>query len=126
MEPGIEIEFELREGHESGNFVAQAIGNLAAFHVASERKEHLLWQVIRREGPGPARYRLLVRHPDRRLDIGLRHDIHREMDRLQELSREQLHRVLDEATTHGLVVVPIRHVHEAPDLWQDDFWNHLG
>ena len=39
---------------------------------------------------------------------------------------EALRRRFDAARADGLRPVPLRHVTEASDLWQDDFWNWIG
>lgn len=126
MHRGIEVDLHLARHVRNENFVAEAIGNLAAFELQEERGEPLQWQVVRVEEAHHHHFRLVIRHPARALDLGLAHAVHITLDRLSEESEEELGRQFREAKAHGLTPVPLRHVHEAPDLWQDDFWNHLG
>lgn len=126
MHRGIEVAIYLRPGLADDNFVAQALGNLAAFRVAAERQERLDWQVLRVEGSGRHHYRLVLRHPDRVLDLGFKAETARALDALSNESVDQLRERLRAAEGQGLRVVPLRHVPEDVDLWQDDFWNWMG
>ncbi len=108
------------------NFVGMAIGNLAAFGLQRDRHESLAWQVIRIEGSGGHHFRLLIRHPERVLDIGIEHDLKRILDVLSDETIEQLRHRFDMARQDGMVPVPLRHLHEEVDFWRDDFWNWLG
>ena len=108
------------------NFVAEALGNLAAYRLQRERNEPLEWQVLRVEESHHHHFRLVVRHPERPLDLGLSHALKRTLDELSAECEEGIRRRFHEATAAGLKPVPLRHLHEAPDLWQDDFWNHIG
>lgn len=117
---------ELRPELDNPDFVAQAIGNLAAFDLAQQRKERLDWQVVRIAGSRAHHYHLIVRHPDRILDPGFAEGLE---SMLQDLSREtveELRRRLAEAERVGLRLVPLRHARENVDFWQDDFWNFIG
>ena len=126
MHRGIEVGIYLRPGLGDDNFVAQALGNLAAFRVAAESRERLDWQVLRVEGQGRHHYRLVLRHPDRLVDLGFQAKVERALDDLSNESVEQLRARLRAAESAGLRVVPLRHVVEEVDLWQDDFWEGMG
>lgn len=126
MHRGIEIGIYLSEGLEDEDFVARAIGNLAAFELGRERGERLEWQVLRVEGSGAHHFRLVIRHPDRALDLGIKNDLARILASLSDESVEQLHRRLKEAEREGLKPVPLRHLKEEVDFWRDDFWNWIG
>jgi hypothetical protein len=108
------------------DFVAEAIGNLAAFLLQQERGEALAWQVARVEGSGDHHFRLVVRHPERVLDIGIEHDLKRHLDSLSDETVEELRKRFEAAEREGLKPMRIRHVHESVDFWTDDFWNWLG
>lgn len=126
MHRGIEINLHLTAGLKNENFVAEALGNLAAYRLQQERGETLQWQVLRVEESHHHHFRLVVRHPTRPLDLGLTHALKRTLDDLSNESEEELNRRFHEAKSKGLTPSAIRHVHESPDLWQDDFWNHIG
>ncbi len=126
MHRGIEVGLHLRPGMTDDNFVAQAIGNVAAFRLQHERREPLTWQVLRVDGSGAHHYRLAIRHPDRILDAGIGYDLKRLLDSLSDETVEELRRRYDDAQREGLKPVPLRHIHESVDLWQDDFWNWRG
>ncbi len=126
MNRGIEIGLHLRPGLSDESFVAQAIGNLAAFRLQQERRETLAWQVLRVEGSGDHHFRLVIRHPERVLDVGIGHDLKRLLDSLSDESVEELRSRYDAAQREGLKPVNLRQVHESVDLWQDDFWNWMG
>ncbi len=108
------------------NFVGTALGNLAAFRLQQERGETLLWQVIRIEGASSHHFRLVIRHPDRVLDIGIRTDLKRILDSLSDDTLEDLRSQFEVAQRDGLKPVALRHLHEEVDFWRDDFWNWLG
>ncbi len=127
MHRGVAVGIRLRPGLPDENFIARALGNLAAFRLQRERNEPLEWQVLRVEGsPGQHHYRLVIRHPDRLLDLGLEGDLSETLHRLSQETPEDLHRELTAAESEGLRSVPLRTVHEAVDFWRDDFWNWLG
>jgi hypothetical protein len=127
VSPGLEVGIYLRPGLRDETFVAQALGNLAAFRLQQLRKETLQWQVLRVDGsPGQYHYRLVIRHPERTLDIGIRHDLATTLNDLSNESEDALARRLADAESQGLQPVPLRPVHEAVDYWRDDFWNWLG
>jgi hypothetical protein len=126
MHRGVEIGLYLRRDLTDDNFVAGALGNLAAFGVANARKERLDWQVLRVNATRGHHYRLLLRHPDRVLDLGFKTDIERILGELSDESVEQLRNRLSAAERAGLTVRPLRVVHEEVDFWKDDFWNWLG
>jgi hypothetical protein len=126
MHRGLEIGLHLRPGLADENFVAKAIGNLAAFRLQQERGETLAWQVLRVDVSGAHHFRLVIRHPERVLDLGLGHDLRRWLDSLSDESVEDLRRRFEVAEREGLKPVELRHVHESADFWQDDFWNFLG
>jgi hypothetical protein len=123
---GIEIGLRLRPGLTDENFIAEAIGNLAAFRLQQERNETLAWQVLRVESSGSHHFRLVIRHPERALDIGIEHDVKRVLDSLSDETVEELRKRFELAEREGLKPTRIRHVREAVDFWQDDFWNWLG
>jgi len=126
MERGVDVDLHLRAGLPNENFVGELLGNLAAFELARARGERLDWQVLRIEGEGPHHFRLVVRHPDRALDLGIRHQLAKILDELSQRSVEQLREQKDRDAQIGLRFVSLRHVHESEDFWQDDFWNWLG
>jgi hypothetical protein len=127
MMKGIEVGIHLRPGLRDEAGVAQALANLAAFHLQQDRKEALEWQVLRVDGsPGQHHYRLVIRHPDRVLDLGIRHDLSKTLDELSNETEEELGERLAAAEAQGLHPVPLREVHEAVDYWQDDFWRWMG
>lgn len=126
MHRGLEVDLHLTPGLTNENFVAEAIGNLVAYRLQQERGERLTWQVLRVEGSGAHHFRLIVRHPDRTLDLGIAHDLRRLLDRLSDETVDELHHRLSDAERDGLSLTPIRHVHESVDYWQDDFWNWMG
>jgi hypothetical protein len=126
MHRGIEIGIHLKPGLRNDNFVAEALGNLAAYRLQEERGEALEWQVLRVEESHRHHYRLIVRHPSRVLDLGLAHALKNALDTFSNESVEELSQRFHEAKAHGLKPVALRHVHESLDLWHDDFWKHLG
>jgi hypothetical protein len=127
MSRGLEVGIYLRSGLHDEAFVAQAIGNLAAFELEQKRHEPLEWQVLRVDGsPGQHHYRLVIRHPERALDLGIHHDLAATLTSLSNESEEELSQRLSAAKAAGLVPVAVRPIHEAVDYWRDDFWNWLG
>jgi hypothetical protein len=126
MHRGLEIGLHLRPGLAEENFVAEAIGNLAAFRLGQQRHERLDWQILRVEFPNSHHYRLVLRHPDRVLDVGLTHDLKALLDSLSNETVEELRGRFDAAQKEGLAPKPLRHVQESVDFWRDDFWNWLG
>ncbi|MGP8072481.1 MAG: DUF2004 domain-containing protein [Thermoplasmata archaeon] len=126
MHRGLELGLHLRPGLTDENFVAEAIGNLAAFRLQQKRGETLEWQVIRVELPHSHHIRLVIRHPDRVLDLGIEHDLKGLLDTLADETVEELRKRFEVAQREGLKPVRLRHVHESVDYWRDDFWNFLG
>jgi hypothetical protein len=108
------------------NFIAEAIGNLAAFRLQQERGESLGWQVIRIQGSSSHHFRLVIRHPERVLDVGIEHDLNRLLDSLSDETVEELRKRFEIAVREGLKPVVLRHLREEVDFWRDDFWNWLG
>ena len=108
------------------DFVGTALGNLAAYQLAKERGESLLWQVIRIESTRGHHYRLVLRHPERVLDVGIRRDLARILDSLSDESVDQLRSRYAAAQREGLRPVALRHLPQEVDYWRDDFWNWLG
>lgn len=123
---GIEVGLHLRPGLPDENFVAQALGNLAAFELQEERAEALDWQVLRVDLPNSHHFRLVIRHPERVLDVGLEHGVRGRLDSLSNETVEQLRTRFAEAKGRGLKPTPLRHVQESVDYWRDDFWNWWG
>jgi hypothetical protein len=127
MDRGLEVGIYLRPGLQDEGFVAEALGNLAAFELQQIRKEALQWQVLRIEtSPGQHHYRLLIRHPERVLDMGIQRDLSRTLNTLSDETEDQLAQRLSVAKSHGLHLVPVRPLKEPVDYWRDDFWNWLG
>lgn len=126
MHRGLEIGLHLAPGLSHEDFVAEAIANLAAFRLQQERHEPLVWQVLRVELPNSHHYRLVLRHPDRLLDLGIAQDLKRLLDSLSDETVEQLRLRFESAKAQGLRPSPLRHLHEEVDYWRDDFWNWLG
>jgi hypothetical protein len=127
MHRGAEVGIHLRPGLPDENFVAQALGNLAGFRLASQRGERLEWQVLRVEGSGGHHhYRLVLRHPDRLLDLGFSSELESILRELSEESVDELRARLESSEREGLRLVPLRHVREEVDFWRDDFWNWIG
>jgi hypothetical protein len=108
------------------NFVGAAIGNLAAFRLQQERGESLFWQVIRIERSNSHHFRLVIRHPERVLDLGIEQDLKRILNSLSDETVEDLRSRFEAAQREGLKPVALRHLHEEVDFWRDDFWNWFG
>lgn len=126
MHEGITLDMQVQRGTTDEEFVAVAIGNSAAFNLSRDRNEKLQWQILRVEGGHQAHYRLVLRHPDKAVDIGLKHSLERELDRLSSLGIDGLRKEFEECKKQGLAPVKLRHVRETFDTWNDDFWNWLG
>lgn len=99
---------------------------MAAFRLARERQERLVWQVVRVEEGTSHHFRLVIAHPERVLDLGLARGVKSQLDALSSLTTDQLRDTLRSAESEGLQPVKLRHVREAVDYWRDDFWNWLG
>ena len=123
---GLEIGLHLKPGLPDENFIAEAISNLAAYRLQQERGETLAWQVLRVESSGSHHFRLVIRHPERVLDLGIERDLKHLLDTLSAETVAELRKRFESATQEGLTPVRIRHVQESVDFWQDDFWNWLG
>lgn len=126
MHRGIEVGIYLRSGIEDDNFVAKALGNLAAFRLQAERKERLEWQILRVEGSAGHHYRLVLRHPERALDLGFKSNLETILKDLSDESLDQLRERLLSAERAGLQVSALRTVRQEVDFWRDDFWNWMG
>ncbi len=126
MRRGIEIAIYLREGLKDEDFVAEALGNLAAYRLQKKRGESLLWQVLHVGGPNGHHFRLVVHHPERILDIGIKGDLSSILEDLSNETLEQLREKFQAAQKEGLKPVSLRKVKEEDDFWLDDFWNHIG
>ena len=126
MSRGIDVDLHLRPGIEDEEFVASALANLAAWRLAGQRGERLDWQVLRVDGSRDHHFRLVVRHPQRLLDLGARSDLARILDELSAEELPDLRRRLSIAKSEGLRAVPLRRVREDVDFWRDDFWNWIG
>ena len=126
MHRGVDVGIYLRPGLTADNFIAESLGNLAAFRLSAERHERLDWQVLRVEGSGHHHYRLVLRHPDRVLDLGFKSELEAILNDLSNETVDRLRERLRIAERDGLRLVPLRHVREEVDFWQDDFWNWIG
>lgn len=126
MRKGLDVGIHLRPGLPDEGFVAFALGNLAAYDLGAKRHERLGWQVLRVEGTHDHHYRLVVRHPERWLDVGFERDLAGILDRLSDETVDDLRARLRSAQAAGLNPVALRTVQEEVDFWQDDFWNWIG
>jgi hypothetical protein len=126
MHRGLEIGLHLDPDLHDDDFVARAIGNLAAYMLQKDRGESLEWQILRVEGSAQHHFRLIVHHPERVLDIGIKNDLSRILKDLSSESVDQLRRRFANAEREGLKPVPLRRVKEDVDFWRDDFWNWIG
>lgn len=127
MHRGIEIGIFLQPKLQDEEFVARGLGNLAAYRLQQEREEPLEWQVLRvQTSEHQHHYRLIVRHPDRVLDLGIRKDLERILRDLSDETEDELRGRLREAERNGLRPVPLRHVTEEVDFWEDKFWQYIG
>ena len=127
MHRGIEIGIFLQPKLRDEGSVAHALGNLAAWRLQKDRNETLEWQVLRiRTSKQQHHYRLVIRHPARVLDLGIRKELSEILQRLSEEGHDQLLRELRDAEREGLKPVPLRPVTETVDFWQDNFWEAIG
>jgi hypothetical protein len=127
MAKGVEVGIHLQPGLPNENFIATALGNLAGFELGRLRKERLEWQVLRVEtSPGQYHFRLVIRHPERVLDLGIQSALARLLENLSDETPDELAQRFDAAKSNGLTPVPLRHLEEAVDYWRDDFWNWFG
>ena len=127
MTRGLEVGLHLRPGLPDEIFIATALGNLAGFELGRARHEQLQWQILRVEtSPGQYHFRLILRHPERLLDLGLEKELARVLDDLSDETPDQLHLRLKTAEAAGLKLVPLRRIEEPVDYWRDDFWNWIG
>ena len=127
MHRGLEIGIFLQPHLHEEEFVARALGNLAAWRLQQERKEPLEWQVLRvQTSEHQHHYRLVVRHPERVLDLGFRKDLEHILSELSNETEGQLRSRLDVAEHEGLRAQPLRHVKEEVDFWEDKFWEYIG
>ncbi len=123
---GIEVGLHLRSGLHEEEFVARAIGNLAAYRLQRDRNEPLEWQVLRVQESSGHHYRLVIRHPERVLDLGIKEDLARILEDLSDESEDRLRERFARAEREGLRPVSVRRVKQEVDFWQDDFWNYIG
>ncbi|MGI0053746.1 MAG: DUF2004 domain-containing protein [Thermoplasmata archaeon] len=127
MARGIEVAIHLTPGPTDTDVIAGRLGNLAAFRLGRHRGEALQWQVLRVvESDGKHFFRLIVRHPDRVLDIGIHRDLARLLEEISSDSPEQLEAAVRVAESEGLKRVPVRTIRYEVDYWRDDFWNWIG
>ncbi len=127
MHRGVEIGIFLQPKLHEEEFVARALGNLAAYRLQQERKEPLEWQVLRvQTSEHQHHYRVVVRHPQHVLDVGFRKDLERILSELSDETEEQLHARLEAAVKEGLREQPLRRVTEEVDFWEDRFWEYIG
>lgn len=126
MRRGFDLDFRVRPGLPEENFVAEAIGNVVAFQLQRKRGEPLRWQVVRVEGAHSHHFRLVVVHPDRAFDPGIELELRHLLHELSDESVDQLRQKLQAAEHEGLRPLPLRHVRESVDFWNDDFWNWVG
>lgn len=127
MHRGVEIGIFLQPHLHEEEFVARALGNLAAYRLQQERKEPLQWQVLRvQTSEHQHHYRLVVRHPEHVLDPGFRKELEKILSDLSDESEEQLHGRFDAAEREGLKAQPVRRIKEEVDFWEDKFWEYIG
>ena len=81
---------------------------------------------MRVEGSRTHHFRLVIRQPERVLDIGFEHNLKQLLESRSNETVNELRKRFDVAEREGLKPTRIRHVHESVDLWQDDIWNWLG
>lgn len=120
------MDIGLKTGLANDGFIAEALGNLAAFELANRRNERLEWQVLRVESSGHHHFRLIVRHPQHVLDFGLAHELDGILHELSAETVDALRQRFGEAQQSGLKAVSLRHVRETVDFWHDDFWKWIG
>jgi hypothetical protein len=127
MSRGIEVAIHLTPGPTDTDSIATDLGNLAAFRLGQRRGEPLEWQILRVvESGGQHFYRLIVRHPQRILDIGIHTDLGRILEDISKSPPAELKEAVRAAESEGLHKVPIRTIHYEVDYWRDDFWNAIG
>ncbi len=126
MHRGVEIDIHLRAGLHGDEFVARAIGNLAAYRLQKKRGEALDWQVLRVDESSRHHFRLIVRHPERVLEVGFKSDLAGILEELSNETITQLRERFMAAEREGMKPVPLRRVKEEVDFWRDDFWNYIG
>ncbi len=127
MTRGIEVAIHLTPGPNDTDAIAGALGNLAAYRLGRQRGETLQWQILKvMESDGKHFYRLLMRHPERRLDLGIHAALGRTLEELSANSPDALREALRAAEAEGLRPVPLRTIRYAVDFWRDDFWNWIG
>ncbi len=127
MSTGIELDIEVRNGVANEEFIAVAIGNIASYNLSRERNEGLQWQVLQVDVNGHHHhYRLVLRHPEKTLDIGLKHALEKELTRLSSLDEEGLRSEYVKCEKDGLKPSRLKHVSDHHDTWNDDFWNWIG
>jgi hypothetical protein len=126
MHRGLEVGLHMQPGLTDESFAAMAIANLAAFRLQQQRGEALAWQVLRIEASNSHHFRLVIRHPERILDVGIGQDLRRILDSLSNETIDELRVRFERAQQEGLKPVALRHLHEEVDFWRDDFWNWLG
>ena len=127
MGRGVGIGIFLQPHLRDEDFVARALGNLAAFRLQRERGELLEWQVLRvQTSEHQHHYRLVVRHPGRTLRRGVRKDLERQLSQLSAETEEGLRGQFEAAERDGLKAQPVRPVTEEVDFWEDKFWTYLG
>jgi hypothetical protein len=127
MNRGIEVAIHLTPGPTDTDRIAMCLGNVAAYRLGLQRGERLDWQVLRvQESGGKHFYRLLVRHPERVLDLGIRTDLARILDEVSANTPTELEESLQKARSEGARVIPLRTVQYEVDYWRDDFWNWIG
>ncbi len=127
MHRGVEIGIHLQPGLHDEEFVARALGNLAAYRLQQDRKEPLDWQVLRvQTSEHQHHFRLVVRHPDRVLDPGFRKELEHILSELSDQTEEQLRARYEAAEREGLKARPVRAVKEEVDFWEDRFWEYIG
>jgi hypothetical protein len=124
---GVQVGIHLQPGLPDENSIATALGNLAGFELGRARNESLQWQVLRVEtSPGQYHFRLIIRHPERVLDLGIQKALARLLEDLSDETPDQLAKRFEEAKSNGLTPVPLRPIEEPVDYWRDDFWNWIG
>ena len=120
---GIELTFGLNPGLQSEDAVAVALGNLTGWQLVGQRKERLEWRILRvQEIPDGHHYVLLLRHPDRLLDFGLKGDLRQVLESLQSGSEQQILDRFGEVCRSGRTPVKLETVREKADYWLDDDW----
>jgi hypothetical protein len=120
------IGLHLKPGLANEEFVGVAIANLAAYELQRERGETLHWQVLRIESSNSYHFRLVIRHPDRVLDVGIGKNLKQILDSLSDGTEDELRTRFEAAQRAGMRPVALRHLHEDVDFWRDDFWNWIG